>query len=376
MPVCHLTCSGLRKFLERIRTQPAKDGEKFLSTMKTISVFALSCLLNLPTLLYGFNSLTPKARSPTRRDGRSSSLTTHLKQCEQLATIPSSATLLFSSLGEEPKKKQPRNNKRRARILILTIQKSISNLVSAPGRMIVKFKSLSKKGKILMAMQTLIVILLFGSMGRSIYAKQNRIRNGVYSGPPIEVPYSKFLELVENSGANKKGVTSPTVDNMRISPERIVYRLTKESSDSADSSPSVKQLTCYTNKIAASTELIDTLHNNKVPFTAANRQRANNLAMAARTAILGFYMLILWRMYKSFSGNASGSGDTPGKVANKSALPLASFNDIQGIDDAKQEVMELVDTLRNPGKYAILGARAPTGLLLEGPPGKQYRMTE
>lgn len=33
------------------------------------------------------------------------------------------------------------------------------------------------------------------------------------------------------------------------------------------------------------------------------------------------------------------------------------------------EVMELVDTLRHPEKYAILGARAPTGLLLEGPPG-------
>ena len=77
-------------------------------------------------------------------------------------------------------------------------------------------------------------------------------------------------------------------------------------------------------------------------------------------------------MYKTFSGNTSSSGDAPGKVASKGSLPLASFNDIQGIDDAKQEVMELVDTLRNPGKYAILGARAPTGLLLEGPPGMLY----
>jgi ATP-dependent Zn protease len=214
------------------------------------------------------------------------------------------------------------------------------------------------------------VMLLFGSMGRSVYAKHHRIKNGLATGPPIEVPYSNFLELVENSGTTtKKGSTSPTVDNMRISPERIVYRLTQESSDDTGDSPSVKQLVCYTNKIAASPELIDTLHKNSIPFTAANRQRANNVAMAARAAILGFYVLILWRMYKSFSGNAGGSGDTPGKLASKSALPLASFTDIQGIDDAKQEVMELVDTLRNPAKYAILGARAPTGLLLEGPPG-------
>lgn len=338
--------------------------------MKTFSVLILSCLLNLPVLLYGFNTVTQIARSPVREDGCSASLTTHLRTCEPSTTRSASSSRLFSSVGEEPnKEKRPRNNKRKARVLILAIQKTLANFLSAPGRMVVKFRSLSQKGKILMAMQALTIMLLFGSMGRSIYARQNQIRNGVYRGPPIEVPYSNFLELVKNSGTTKKGVTSPTVDNMRISPDRIVYRLTKESSDSPNDSPSIKQLTCYTNKIAASPELIDTLHNNKIPFTAANRQRANNLAIAARTAILGFYMLILWRMYKSFSGNASGKGDVPGKVANKGALPLASFNDIQGIDDAKREVMELVDTLKNPGKYAILGARAPTGLLLEGPPG-------
>jgi hypothetical protein len=339
--------------------------------MKTVSVIFLSCLLNLPTLLYGFNSKLPSFRSSTKKGRHCSSLTTQFRQSEQLKTKPSSATRLFSSLEEDgSKKKKPRNNRQRARILILAIRKVFGNLVATPGRTIVRFKSLSKKGKVLMAMQTLTVMLLFGSMGRSVYAKHHRIKNGLATGPPIEVPYSNFLELVENSGTTtKKGSTSPTVDNMRISPERIVYRLTQESSDDTGDSPSVKQLVCYTNKIAASPELIDTLHKNSIPFTAANRQRANNVAMAARAAILGFYVLILWRMYKSFSGNAGGSGDTPGKLASKSALPLASFTDIQGIDDAKQEVMELVDTLRNPAKYAILGARAPTGLLLEGPPG-------
>ena len=41
-----------------------------------------------------------------------------------------------------------------------------------------------------------------------------------------------------------------------------------------------------------------------------------------------------------------------------------SFDDIEGIDNAKNDVMELVDTLRNPEKYSLVGARAPTGLLL------------
>lgn len=46
-----------------------------------------------------------------------------------------------------------------------------------------------------------------------------------------------------------------------------------------------------------------------------------------------------------------------------------SFEDVQGVDDAKRDVMELVDTLRNPSKFRLVGARAPQGLLLEGPPG-------
>eukprot|EP00535_Pseudo-nitzschia_heimii_P000715 CAMPEP_0197180306 /NCGR_PEP_ID=MMETSP1423-20130617/4958_1 /TAXON_ID=476441 /ORGANISM="Pseudo-nitzschia heimii, Strain UNC1101" /LENGTH=594 /DNA_ID=CAMNT_0042630361 /DNA_START=115 /DNA_END=1899 /DNA_ORIENTATION=- len=339
--------------------------------MKTFCAIFLLFSLDFPTSIEGFHSKIARFSS----HGSSSyglPAMYNSRQYRQSITKSPSSTQLFSSLEEDgSREEKPRKNRKQARSFILIARKVFVNLLSTPGRMIVRFRSLSSKGKALMAMQALTVLLLFGSVGRSVYAKQNQMKNRLgVSGPPVEVPYSNFLELVENSGSGiKKGYTSPTVDNMRISTERIMYRLTQESSDGTGNSHSTKQLACYTNKISASPELIDTLRKNKIPFTAANRQRANNLAIAARTAILGFYMLILWRMYKTFSGNTSGSGDAPGKVANKGTIPLASFNDIQGIDDAKEEVMELVDTLCNPGKYAILGARAPTGLLLEGPPG-------
>lgn len=204
--------------------------------------------------------------------------------------------------------------------------------------------------------------MIFGGMGNIIYAKNFQV-SATTRSPPVELPYSSFLDIVEKS--SKGGGDSVVVDNVRISPEKVVYRLTK-GGDSGDNTP--KQMMCYTHKVSASPQLIETLHRNGIPFAAAPRHRASSVAVVARTLVLGFYMLILYRMYKTFSGN-SGSGDVPGKLASTSTLPLASFNDIQGIDEAKNEVMELVDTLRNPGKYAILGARAPTGLLLEGPPG-------
>ena len=48
---------------------------------------------------------------------------------------------------------------------------------------------------------------------------------------------------------------------------------------------------------------------------------------------------------------------------------MKNFKDVAGIDEAKEEVEELVDFLRNPGKYQRLGGRIPRGVLLVGPPG-------
>src|SRR4029077_13789587 len=46
-----------------------------------------------------------------------------------------------------------------------------------------------------------------------------------------------------------------------------------------------------------------------------------------------------------------------------------TFDDVAGIDEAESELIEIVDFLKNPGKYMSLGARIPRGVLLYGPPG-------
>src|SRR5947208_4711354 len=78
-------------------------------------------------------------------------------------------------------------------------------------------------------------------------------------------------------------------------------------------------------------------------------------------------------------GSGAGSGGVPGGIFNigKSRATLfdkgtrvnITFADVAGLDEAKVEVMEIVDFLRNPKKYTSLGGKIPKGALLVGPPG-------
>ena len=258
----------------------------------------------------------------------------------------------------------PRKRKNPIQNLVIALRQAILRLRSYPPRLGARFAKLSRRAKAIVVVQTLVITLIAGSMGRKVYTKYQHNHAGI-SGPPIELAYSSFLDLCEES-SKKNGVI---LDNVRIGTDSLVYRLTKEVATTDGSSSESKRIMAYTRKVSATPDLIQHLRSNQIPFSALPKPRVNTLGVVLRGAILSFYMLILWRMYKTFSGN-TGAGDVPGKLASSvSSLPTASFVDIQGIDEAKNEVMELVDALRNPEKYAILGARAPTGLLLEGPPG-------
>lgn len=49
-----------------------------------------------------------------------------------------------------------------------------------------------------------------------------------------------------------------------------------------------------------------------------------------------------------------------------------TFNDVKGCDEAKQELYEIVEFLKNPNKFSQLGGKLPKGVLLVGPPGMNH----
>ena len=84
-------------------------------------------------------------------------------------------------------------------------------------------------------------------------------------------------------------------------------------------------------------------------------------------AIASFFVALLgFTVYRTTAGRIH----TPGKakVAERDGH-VVTFRDVAGVDEAKDEVKEIVDFLRQPGKFSSLGGRIPKGVLLVGPPG-------
>lgn len=82
---------------------------------------------------------------------------------------------------------------------------------------------------------------------------------------------------------------------------------------------------------------------------------------------LMFYFLV-FRAAQQNGNQAMNFGKSKARRVGESG-PKVTFDDVAGIDEAKQELFEVVDFLKNTKKYAALGAKIPKGILLTGPPG-------
>lgn len=90
------------------------------------------------------------------------------------------------------------------------------------------------------------------------------------------------------------------------------------------------------------------------------------------TIILPFgFLFVLWALMMGKAGGGGGAlnfGKSRAKKMNENFTKV-TFQDVAGIEEAKNELAEVVDFLRNPKKYTNLGAKIPKGILLLGPPG-------
>ncbi|HBC78368.1 MAG TPA: cell division protein FtsH [Bacteroidales bacterium] len=89
--------------------------------------------------------------------------------------------------------------------------------------------------------------------------------------------------------------------------------------------------------------------------------------------ILFFFWIFMMRRMSGGAGGGAGGifsvGKSKAQIFDKESNVKLNFNDVAGLEEAKTEVMEIVDFLKNPKKYTQLGGKIPKGALLIGPPG-------
>ncbi len=110
----------------------------------------------------------------------------------------------------------------------------------------------------------------------------------------------------------------------------------------------------------------------KIDINIKDTQGATGLASIIGnilpTILMVAFFIFLFRQAKGAQDSVFSFGQNRGKRFQKS-MTNTTFNDVAGVDEAKKELVEIVDFLKNPGKYKKLGARTPKGVLLVGPAG-------
>jgi cell division protease FtsH len=89
--------------------------------------------------------------------------------------------------------------------------------------------------------------------------------------------------------------------------------------------------------------------------------------------LVAVWLFIFRRMSSGAGGGAAGNifnvGKSKARIFDKDSSVKIDFKDVAGLEEAKVEIREIVDFLKNPSKYTELGGKIPKGALLVGPPG-------
>jgi len=174
------------------------------------------------------------------------------------------------------------------------------------------------------------------------------------SGVPDALTYSEFLNNVRNGKIGQVHIQSNDSGN------KITGRAVDGSDFQTFGPPDPK--------------LVDDLIENKVEITAeppAERSVLVDLILGIAPILLliGVWVYFMRQMQGGGAGRGAMSfGKSPAKLQGEDQVKV-TFADVAGIEEAKEEVSELVEFLRNPGKFQKLGGHIPRGVLMLGAPG-------
>ena len=183
----------------------------------------------------------------------------------------------------------------------------------------------------------LLVLALFNLFSGSTGGLQSR-----------EISYSEFVTAVE----------AGDVRNVTLDGEQVRFRR----ADGSD----------YVTIRPEDAEVTSLLMSKDIPVRAEPQQQSGFqtflMSLLPILLLIGVWIYFMNRMQGGGKGGAMGFGKSKAKMLTEKHGRV-TFDDVAGIDEAKEELEEIVEFLRNPQKFSRLGGKIPKGALLEGPPG-------
>jgi cell division protease FtsH len=167
-----------------------------------------------------------------------------------------------------------------------------------------------------------------------------------------EVVYSQFIADVQGDRIKKVDISSD---------ERAIKFERKDGTVGATTAPRRDE------------DLVNDLINHKVEIKQAPPESGISfwaliLNFLPVILIIGFWLFMMRQMQQGGGKGAMSFGRSRAKLLNEDQTKI-TFADVAGCDEAKEEVSELVEFLRDPGRFQKLGGKIPRGVLMVGPPG-------
>ena len=189
----------------------------------------------------------------------------------------------------------------------------------------------------------------------------NSVYTSIANAYLSEIPYNEFQEYLDKD----------EIAELEFQSDRIVI-LTREEAKK----PAAQQRMYYTGIIPNydNSELKAQLDKQGVIYNTEIVEQASPIVTFVVTWLLpviimyALFSLLMRSMTKRMGGGSGGIGESKAKVYMEKSTGV-TFADVAGQDEAKESLVEIIDFLHNPQKYAAIGAKLPKGALLVGPPG-------
>ena len=211
----------------------------------------------------------------------------------------------------------------------------------------------------------LLIVLILALLALNFWVSSQVLQ----PNPRVSIPYTPtFLSQVESGNVSSISATGASIQG-------TFKKAVKYPADST-TAPTTVYFSTQIPSFAPNNELFALVEKYNITTTA---HPANAGASFLTSLIFGFgpTLLFLLLLVWIFRRAAAGGGGAGGLMSFgrsrarrvEAADQRVTFNDVAGIDEAKEELTEIVDFLKNPDKYIRLGGRIPRGVLLSGQPG-------